>query len=628
MPATPGKSRTGALRSYIIAATMRPGTAVTHDRSRHAFTGALALALGLLSALPFLLAGAGAFIGGDDTRYITENPAVQGGLSAAGVRWAFTTLHASNWHPLTWLSHLLDVSLFGLDARGHHATSVLLHALNAALLFLALERLTGRRWPSAFVAALFGVHPLHVESVAWVAERKDVLAGLFFMLLLLAYERYSRRGGTVRYLAVLALFALGLAAKPMLVTVPLVLLLLDFWPLGRMRFKHAGAAGAPPLTRLLAEKAPLLALAAASSAITILAQRSGGALVGLANIRPGLRVANGVVSAATYLVRAAWPADLAVFYPYPEGGIPAAQILLSTLLLAALSLAAAASLRRRPYLAAGGCWFAGMLVPVLGLVQVGLQARADRYTYLPLIGIFIAAAWFATDAGRFVRRAAPVAAAAAVIAATVLSTVQARYWRDGETLFRRAIAVTSGNWHAHNNLGEALARQGRREEALQHYREALRARPGTAIAVLNIGGTLLDLGRTAEAVDALREAVRLTPGDFQARSTLGQALFARGLLREAESSFREAVRLRPDFAEARVDLGAVLANSGRLAEAEGNFRDAVRLKPGLFVAHVDLARLLALLGRPAEAAQSYAEALRISPAAAEVRRELESLRAR
>ncbi|MDP2325384.1 MAG: tetratricopeptide repeat protein [Gammaproteobacteria bacterium] len=597
-------------------------------RSPRALACALAVALALLSALPYLIAGAGTFIGGDDFRYITQNPVVLQGVSAAGVRWAFTTFHASNWHPLTWLSHMLDVSLFGLDARGHHATSVLLHALNTALLFLALDRLSGRRWPSAFVAALFGAHPLHVESVAWVAERKDVLAGFFFMLVLLAYERYSRRGGVWRYLCVLALLALGLAAKPMLVTLPFVLLLLDFWPLGRMSAPHAGTTGALPFARLLAEKAPLLALSAASSAVTILAQQSGGAIVGFENTHPGLRAANGAVSATRYLVSTVWPTDLACFYPYPERGIPAAQILMSALLLATLSLAAAISMRRRPYLTAGGCWFAGMLVPVLGLIQVGLQARADRYTYLPLIGIFIAVAWLASDAGRLVRHAALVTAIAAVISATVLSTLQAKYWLDGETLYRRAIAVTSDNWHAQNNLGETLYAQGRKEEALLHFQEALRIRPGTTIAVLNTGGTLLELGLSAEAIGWLREAVLLMPLDFEAHYRLGRALFVRGLLHEAEPSYREAVRIRPDFAEAHVDLGAVLANTGRLAEAESCFREALRLKPDLLVVHVNLGRLLAILGRPAEAAQCYAEALRIAPASVEVRQELESLRAR
>jgi tetratricopeptide (TPR) repeat protein len=585
-------------------------------------TLATALALALLATLPYLVRGVPAtFVGIDDGSYIVNNPAVADGLTAAAVRWAFTTFHVANWHPLAWLSHLLDVTLFGLDARGHHATSILIHGLNTALLFLALLRLTGARWPSALAAALFGVHPLHVESVAWVAERKDVLAGLFFMLVLLAWERHVRRGAHApTLLAVAALLALGLMAKPMLVTVPFVLLLLDLWPLGRLRLGSGRAVRGPSPAQVLVEKLPLLALVIASSIMTVIAQRAAGAVATLQSIGPGLRAANAVVSGAEYLAKTFWPAGLAVYYPYPYAGIPWTTIAGALALLAALTAAAWRLARERPYLAVGWCWFLGMLVPVIGFVQVGKQAMADRYTYLPLIGVFVAGAWLAASLVRLPRigSAIPWLGAAAVAACLAASAVQVGYWTDSESLFRRAIAVTRDNPLAHNNLGASLHEQGRREEALQHFQQALRIRPDYVDALMNAGVVLLDLGRDAEAADMFRQSIRLVPRVPTARYYLGQALSAQGLHRDAEASFREALRLRTDYAEAAAYLGLSLAAQGRLAEADASFRAAVHLRPDLAEASYRLGVADAARGRDEAALREFSIALRmgLEPAAA------------
>jgi len=574
-----------------------------------------AAALALLAMLPYLAGGVPeTFIDFDDGSYIVDNPMVRAGLSIAGVRWAFTTFHVANWHPLTWLSHMLDVTLFGLDAQGHHLTSILIHGLNTALLFVALRRLTGRRWPSALAAALFGVHPLHVESVAWVAERKDVLAGFFFMLVLLAWERHVRRGAGKKWTlsVVIALLALGLMAKPMLVTVPFVLLLLDIWPLGRLRFPPGRGRGMPSPSQVVVEILPLLALAAISSILTVLAQHTSGAVVAVRSIGPGLRAANAVTSYAAYLGKTFWPSDLAVYYPYPFSGIPWAKTGIALALLASLTWATALQARARPYLALGWCWFLGMLVPVIGLVQVGKQAMADRYTYLPLIGVFIAFAWLAASLVRVGRigPAIPGLCSAAVAACLALSIVQAGYWKDSETIFQRTLAVTGDNSLVHNNLGAALHTQGRRAEALEHFQEALRIRPDYVDALMNSGVILLDLGRFPEATEMFRQAVRLVPGTSTAHFYLGQALSAQGLSGDAEASLREALRLHPDSAEAATYLGIVLSAQGRFAEAEVSLRDALRIRPDLGETHYRLGAALESLGRDKEALPEFAAALR------------------
>ncbi|HPC48095.1 MAG TPA: hypothetical protein PLW83_08605, partial [Deltaproteobacteria bacterium] len=413
----------------------------------------------------------------DDPPYVTHNPHVLKGITAEGFRWAFTSVYGSNWHPLTWISHMLDVELFGMNAGMHHLTNTLLHALNSVLLFLVLEAATKARGKSALVALLFAVHPLHVESVAWVAERKDVLSTFFGMLATAAYIAYANRPSAWRYLVVAIAFVLGLMAKPMLVTLPLVLIILDFWPLERILpdGKRPDAAARPeggmprlPLSRLILEKAPLFALSAASSAVTVYAQYTGGSVRTLDEIPLYQRTANAIVSYVMYLVKTAVPSGLAAFYPFPEA-IPAAKVIACGVFLAGVTAAAWALRKRRPYLIAGWLWYVVTLVPVIGLVQVGRQSMADRYTYLPLVGIFVIVVWGADDVlKRFTRSTKPAAALAAIGLAVLMTATyfQVGVWKDSTALFSHAVAVTQGNYIAHYNLGCELQKQGDTGEAI------------------------------------------------------------------------------------------------------------------------------------------------------------------
>ena len=587
-------------------------------------TAAAATALAALTALPYLLGGPWReFIPLDDGQYLYQNPAIAGGLTAASLRWAFTTFHQGNWHPLAWISHLLDVTLFGLDPRGHHLTSILLHGLNAALLFAVLLRLTGAFGRSWAAAALFGLHPLRVESVAWVSERKDVLSGLFFMLVLLAYERYARRRGRGRYALVALLLALGLMAKPMLVTVPFVLLLLDLWPLGRAR---AGSGGGIAWGPLLLEKAPLLALVLASSVITFLAQRAGEAVVPLAvSPLPG-RLATAVVAYALYLQKTIWPASLAVFYPRPAG-IPWWLATLAPAALALLSWAALRAARHRPWACSGWWWFAGMLVPVIGVVQVGEQALADRYTYLPGIGLALIAAWGAPDAVRRLGlRAAPArgAVALALLALAAASAAQAERWKSAETLLRHSLAVTERNWMVHVNLGVLLARQGRWDEAREHYLETLRLEAVPATVYNNLGSALDEQGRAAEALAMFREAIRADPRHAGAHFNLALALSRLGRDAEALAEYQAALDLAPagrgrgpDPALIRANLGKALLALGRVPEAVAQLEQAVRERPGEAMAYYNLGLAYAGAGRHPEAVEAFRRSLEIEPANAD-----------
>ena len=584
---------------------------------------AVAAALAALAAVPYLpWGGLGAFVNLDDNEYVFENPSVRGGLTLAGVRWAFTSFHSSNWHPVTWLSHMLDVSLFGLDPWWHHATSVAIHALATALLFLALRRMTGALWRSALVAALFAVHPLHVESVAWVAERKDVLSGLFFALVLVAYERRVRRGGAARLGAVAAAAAAGLMAKPMLVTVPFVLLLLDVWPFGRAPWGPRSAAGGRPgasWSRLLVEKLPLFGLSAASCAVTFAAQGRAQAVADMTTLTLGVRVSNALVSVAEYLRQAAWPAALAVYYPHPLEVAPPWRLAGGLLLLTGVSAAVLALARRRPCAAVGWLWFLGMLVPVIGIVQVGLQARADRYTYLPLVGVFIAAAWCLpgrAGAGRL-RGALPGAGAAVLVGAlTAASIVQAGFWRDEETLYRRALAVTSGNWLIGANLGSALIAKGRYAEAVDPLREALRLQPDYAKAHNSLGVALAGLGRLAESEASYRRALALIPGYAKAHYNLANALARQGRADEAIAEYERALAIAPDSSEAHFNLANLLAGEGRAAESIRHYREALRLDPEAHDAMNNLA--WALAADPAVGAAQAREAVAYARRACEL----------
>jgi tetratricopeptide (TPR) repeat protein len=530
----------------------------------------LSACLVLLVIIPYAQTVTHEFISYDDQEFVTNNPVVRSGLSWDGLRWAFTTAHSANWIPLAWLSHMLDVSLFGLAPGWHHLVNVLLHALSTVLLFFALFRMTGGMWQSVFVAALFGIHPLHVESVAWIAERKDVLSGLFFMLILLAYERYVRLGGVKPYLLVLLLFALGLLSKSMLVTVPFVLLLLDIWPLGRTSLAAPATGLArtpPPWQQLVREKVPLFLLSLMVSIVTYVAQLHGGAMGAMEQaLLPFVtRLANAAVAYASYLGKMIWPSSLAVFYPHPGLTLPWWKVIGAVTVLTVITASSLKTLRTRPYLSVGLAWFLGTLVPVIGLVQVGIQAEADRYMYLPLIGLAIMLAWSAEDlftwAGKHRKQAQAAAGGVAIVVLVVLTTMQVVTWKDSISVFRRAVEVVPENWYAHRALAGALAQAGRPDDAIEQYQEAL----------------------------------RLRPRDSKAHNDLAVELAGQHRYEEAIMHYREALRIRQDFPEAHNNLGNALAMVGRSKEAVEQYQRALELRPGW---SVPMNSLRILTGRP------------------------------
>jgi Tfp pilus assembly protein PilF len=500
--------------------------------------------------LPLLHYG---FINYDDPQYILQNPDVTSGLTWHGMVWAFTSGHESNWHPLTWLSHMIDVRVYGLNAGGHHLTNVLLHILNTVLLFALLLQMTGAPGPSMFVAALFGVHPLHVESVAWTSERKDVLSTLFGLLALGAYLRYVRQPGFVRYSVVLLLFAASLMSKPMLVTLPFLFLLIDFWPLGRLTFQPQSNLGSR-----IWEKVPLLALSALSSIVTFIVQQRGGSMAGVETIPIGARVVNALVAYVTYAGKIFWPTRLAVLYPISsvasDRWIPAALVLLG---VSALAIRAA---RRRPYLTVGWFWYLGTLVPVIGLVQVGRQAFADRYTYIPSVGLFIVVAFASAevfDRARTQKWSAPVAATAVIAACLWLTNHQLHHWASSNALWEHTLSVTGDNALAHFNLGAALEDQGRLDEAASHYSEALRIEPAYPDAHVNLATALLKRGkpeRFDEVPRHLTEALRLRPTFAEAHNAYGIYRLRQGNLADAIAHFSEAIRLKPNYPAAQNNL--------------------------------------------------------------------------
>lgn len=529
------------------------------------------------------------FVNYDDKAYITGNPMVLRGLTADGVRWAFTSVDTGNWHPLTWFSHMLDVSLFGSGAGGPHLVSAGIHAANACILFLLLTGMTAAPGRALVVAALFAVHPLRVESVAWAAERKDLLATLLMLAALTVWlRRVGRpgRSGWPTLAAAAALYALALMAKPMPVTFPFLLLLLDWWPLGRGIGAPPPAAGGVggriPWTRLAGEKWPFLLLAAVSSIVTVHAQRAGGAVSSLSRLPLAERIGNALVSYGDYLVTAAWPANLAVFYPYPPQ-VPWGAAAVSAVILAAVTVAVL-FLRRYPFLPVGWFWYLGTLVPVIGLVQVGLQAHADRYTYLPLTGIFIAVVWGTAEF--LPPKAARCAAAAAIVALAAVATLQVRHWRDETALFGHAAMNTEGNWLAWVNYGGALSDAGRYPEAASALERGLAIKPSYAPGWVALGWMRRRLGEGEAADTAFSKAVQVRTGDTGELLRLGRILLQAGEPAHAIGAFRNLLALSPDSAQARIGLAAAhngvanrLMRSGRPAEAIPHYREALRLVP-------------------------------------------------
>jgi tetratricopeptide (TPR) repeat protein/uncharacterized membrane protein YhaH (DUF805 family) len=558
------------------------------------------------------------FVDFDDDAYVTANLHVQQGLTYRGCVWAFTTGHAANWHPLTWISHMLDWQLYGERAGGHHLTNLLLHLANSLLLFGLLRRMTDRLLPSAFVAALFALHPLHVESVAWVAERKDLLSTFFGLLSLWAYQAYVRRRDRRAYLLTGFLLALGLLAKPMLVTLPLVFILLDYWPLERRRSE---------LGRLVLEKVPFLLLVLASSAITFLVQQSAGAVKRETVIPLGARVANGCVSYVRYLWHAVWPVDLSVLYPHPSlaGGTPwsGATVLGSALLILAITALVIAA-RRWRYLPVGWFWYLGMLIPVIGLVQVGGQAMADRYTYLPLVGVWVMLAWGTADSSRRTLSRRPALRGALIAVAVlyltgmaILTHRQASFWKDSVTLYTRSLEVTPQNPILHNNLGSVLENRGDTERALVHYRQAVRLDPRSPGAQRNLAGLLTARGELEPAVRHYRTSLALEPGSAETHNGLGNALDSRGDSRSALEQYRQALEIDPDLVEARYNLARVLSNLDRAGEALTEYDIVLQVRPDHAPALVNSGNLLLARGLLGEAEQRFSRAIRSDPELAE-----------
>ena len=607
------------------------------------------------------------YVNYDDTEFVALNPHVVGGLTWDNIRWAFGTGLDGNWIPLTWFSYMMDVAWSGPTAAGMHLTNILLHAANTVLVFLLFRRLTGAHWPSAVLAGLFGLHPLHVESVAWVAERKDVLSTLFWLLTIWMYARHAKTQvagaspWSKEYFLALIFFTLGLMCKPMLVTLPLALLLLDYWPLQRIKpgslFIHRAA-----LIRVIGEKIPFFTLAAVASVLTIWLQLQGRAMVSLAGRPPGVRIANAVMAYASYLGKTFWPVDLANPYLFP-GHLPWGQVLAAGALLMGLSVWAVVTVRKRPYGLTGWLWYLGTMIPVIGLVQVGVQSMADRYTYIPLLGVFWIVVWAAADLIANWRLPGGVVALAAVL---VLGTCAERtraqlyYWRDGESLFRHAIAITRNNYVAYDGLGWSLYSQGRLDEAVSYYLKALEIKPTNKSLLTNLNDALVQIdvfnattnhpqspgrhtgadyatahntlglgqamnGKLDEAIAQFRKALLYDPDNVNVRINLGQALALSGQLDEAVAQGEQILRMSPHDSRANNFLGYARLKQGRWDEAAAYLREALQYGPDNAEAHYNLGQALAALGQRDEASAQFKEALRLDPNHRDVREQLNKL---
>ena len=595
----------------------QPSPGSNNSASRRTVLGVCFL-LVMVVFFTFGRTGGYGFVNFDDPRYFSSNHHVKAGLTWEGVRWAFHTGYAGNWHPLSWLSLMLDAQIFGTGPAGPHLTNVILHAANAVLLFLLLKRLTGALWSSAFVAAVFAIHPLRVESVAWVSERKDVLSGLFFLLTLWAYARYVEKSkvqgpkSRVFYGLSLLFFAFGLMSKPMLVTLPFVLLLLDWWPLKRFEPSTLNPQR-QTISRLAWEKLPFLLLSAASCMATVLAQRE--AIKPMDFLPLTLRFSNTLISYVTYLLQTVWPENLAAQYPY-RFDLPTWQTAGAGALLLFITLLAFRTVQRFPYFTIGWLWYLGMLVPVIGLVQVGDQAHADRYTYLPQIGLYLIVAWAARDLTVSWRYRGQVISAAALSVTAALmfcAWKQTSYWRNDELLWEHAIACTSGNYTAHNDLGYVLAAQGRTAEAIEHYQKALEIFPDCAEADNNLGTIFLNQGRLDEAAECYRRALEIYPGFAEPYNNLGILLTKRGRTAEAIEHYRKAIELNPNRAEMYNNLGNLLATQGRTAEAIEQFQKALAVEPDYAKVRYNLANIFTAHRRWDEAIEQYQQALKQMP---------------
>ena len=583
-------------------------------------TSSLALAVGVLVAFwPTLSCG---FLSIDDPDYVTSNSHVRGGLSLSGLVWALTTFHSGNWHPVTWLSHMLDAELFGNNPATLHLVNLLLHMANALLLFFLLRRLTGAHWKALLTAGLFALHPLRVESVAWISERKDVLSAFFALLTLVAYSRYAavpktqHVRGNLSYLFSLGCFAVGLMSKPMLVTLPFVLLLLDYWPL--RRFGEAQPEKATPLRGLIAEKVPFFLLSTGCSVMTLLAQRQAGAIESLDNFPMLLRLQNGLVSCGRYVGKSLWPMNLAMPYPMPQRW-PMLLVIIAPVFLAVWVIAALRCARKMPFFLVGSFWFLGMLVPVLGLVQVGGQSMADRYTYVPQIGLWLALVWTSGELAlrwQVPKLALGAATGLALAACGFLTHSQAKYWRNSETLLIHTLAVTRDNFLAYYDLGADYDCRGLTDAAIKAYRTALEIQPQFIRAQNNLAADLLARGQWEEASVQYREVLRLDPGLASAHNNYGATLVRQRRFSEAIESYATALRLNPDYGDAHYNLALVLALQRRFNEAVPHYIAAARVEPRAVVFN-NLGYALTALGRIDEGVEAYRKAIQLDPTMAE-----------
>ncbi|MGB7567527.1 MAG: tetratricopeptide repeat protein [Chitinivibrionales bacterium] len=579
------------------------------ERFSKSLTVVLCLALVLSTLAVYSQMYNHGFIAYDDNQYVYENAKVKNGLTLPNIAWAFSTFYYANWHPLTWLSHMTDCQLFGLNPGLHHGMNLFFHMANVLLLFAIFMRVTRRPWRSFFVAGIFALHPLHVESVAWISERKDVLSTLFGLLSLYFYIRHAEKPAALSYALLLLNFAMSLMAKPMLVTLPFVFLLLDIWPLKRMQIPFVKKNRA-----LIAEKIPLLVMAAVSSALTYMAQHAYGAVIPLVSLPLSQRIGNAAIAYCLYLVKAFRPSRLAVLYPIQTP--VASSVIFAAIFLLAVTIIAVFSFKKRPYILTGWLWYIGMLVPVIGIVQVGVQSMADRYTYLPLVGISAALVWLLADIGeeRRIRKSIYITIGCALFLCLGLCAFrQTAYWKSSLSLFEHTLAVTDGNFTIHNNLGTVLEREGMFDDAMTHYREALSINDNFAEAHANLGFDLLREGKFEEAGSHLFAAVRINPKAPKAQGDLGTFLAAQGRFDESITHFEKCLSMVPDYPEIQCNLCYALLQLKRPEEALAHCTKALQLKPGFIDARYNLGMAFAAMGRNAEARAEFSNAVAADP---------------
>lgn len=597
-------------KSRIKTRASKGTSGVAEPKASHLFTFCTCLLFVAAILLVYWQTFRFGYVYYDDDRYVYENDFIRTGLSGQSLAWAFKTFYFANWHPLTWISYLIEYQFFGLNPNIEHAVNVGLHAAATILLFLSLIRMTEKQWRSIVVAAVFALHPLHVESVAWIAERKDVLCTCFVMATLLAYARYTEKKSAKRYVLVIALYSLSILAKPMAVTLPFVFLLLDWWPLRRIdpsRLRYS-------LNRVAVEKIPLFVLSSLASVLTFLAQRMGGAVISAHAFPLADRLSNSIVAYVRYLAKTLWPTDLAVLYPFkpPAQGL----VVVASILLILATFGALRTVRSRPYFFVGWFWYLGMLVPVIGLVQVGLQSIADRYTYVPMVGISLAIVWSCADIiERYPATRRPIAVITTVMFAALITTTykQAGYWSSSQRLFQHTLDITHDNVAIENNLGVVLYREGQREEAASLFRQALVVEPDNAGAETNLGVVLGEEGKASDAIALFRKALLIDSTYVDAHINLGHQLLQAGQFGSAEPELVEAIRLKPRSAISHADLGLLFAIREQYVDAASELKESVRLDPTNGEAYSNLCFAFLRLGRLSEALNACSTALRIKP---------------